>query len=55
LPGTGWLRACEGLAIPPALGLIDRVWSSGERYEAPPAETEMEAMAARAAMSPLFT
>jgi PAS domain S-box-containing protein len=25
-----WLRACEGLAIPPTLGLVGRVWSSGE-------------------------
>jgi aryl-alcohol dehydrogenase-like predicted oxidoreductase len=37
------------------LGLLARILDAAERYEAPPAEAEMEAMTARAAMSPLFT
>jgi aryl-alcohol dehydrogenase-like predicted oxidoreductase len=37
------------------LGLLARILDAAERYEAPPSEAEMEAMAARAAMSPLFT
>ena len=37
------------------LGLLARILAAAERYQTPPAEAEIEAMAMRAAMSPLFT
>ncbi|MGZ5477471.1 MAG: aldo/keto reductase [Thermoanaerobaculia bacterium] len=36
------------------LGLLAKVLDAAERYKAPPAEAEMEALVTRAAMSPLF-
>jgi hypothetical protein len=51
-----WVLGHEGAFLNTAsdLGLLARTLDAAERYEAPPAETEMDAMAARAAMSPLF-
>jgi aryl-alcohol dehydrogenase-like predicted oxidoreductase len=37
------------------LGLLAKILDAAERYEAPPSEATMEAMVARARMSPLFT
>ena len=37
------------------LGLLAKILDAAERYEAPPSEATMEAMVARAQMSPLFT
>ena len=36
------------------LSLLAKVLDAAERYQAPPPDSEMEAMAARLAMSPLF-
>jgi predicted aldo/keto reductase-like oxidoreductase len=37
------------------LGLLEKILDAAERYESRPADAEMNAMVARAAMSPLFT
>ena len=37
------------------VGLLEKILDAAERYEAPPPDAEMDAMVARAAMSPLFT
>ena len=36
------------------VGLLEKILDAAERYDAPPADAEMEAMVSRAAMSPLF-
>lgn len=51
-----WVLGHEGMFLNTSsdIGLLAKILDATERYEAPPTETEMEALATRAGMSPLF-
>jgi aryl-alcohol dehydrogenase-like predicted oxidoreductase len=52
-----WVLGHEGAFLNSSsdLGLLEKILDAAERYESRPADAAMEAMVARAAMSPLFT
>jgi ribonuclease HI len=52
-----WVLGHEGAFLNSSsdLGLLEKILDAAERYESRPADAEMNAMVARAAMSPLFT
>ncbi len=52
-----WVLGHEGMFLNTAsdLGLLALILDAAERYQTPPAEAEMEGLATKAAMSPLFT
>jgi hypothetical protein len=54
---VGWVLGHAGLFLNSAgdVHILPRVLDAAQRFTAPPAEAEMQAMAARLGMQPLFT
>jgi aryl-alcohol dehydrogenase-like predicted oxidoreductase len=52
-----WVLSHEGMFLNTSsdIGLLERILSATERYESRPGHAQMDALVARAAMSPLFT
>jgi hypothetical protein len=52
-----WVLGQEGVFLNSSsdLGLLEKIVDAAERYEVSPSGADMEAMASRTAMSPLFT
>ena len=51
-----WVLGHEGMFLNTSsdIGLLAKILDAAERYKAPPAEADMDTLATRAAMSPLF-